>query len=182
MKIPIRDFPNYLVTDSGDIISLHTGKLLKFDIGPKFYCRVTLCKNGKTSRFLVHRIVAQHFIPNPNKKRTVNHIDGDPTNNQVSNLEWATHSENHLHAFRELGKKANLTGLGRKNELHASSKIVYKFNRKTGEFICSYPSVNEASRSHPKIDSKNISAACLGKIKSCGGFQWSYSKEKRNGL
>lgn len=47
----------------------------------------------------IHRIVASTFIPNPENKRTVNHIDGDKTNNAVSNLEWASYSENNIHAI-----------------------------------------------------------------------------------
>lgn len=66
----------------------------------KGYEQVTLYKNGHSTRFKVHRLVAQSFIPNPCNKQQVNHIDGDKRNNVVSNLEWVTQSENMTHAKR----------------------------------------------------------------------------------
>ena len=61
--------------------------------------RINLWKNGKSKDFLVHRLVAEAFIPNPKNKPTVNHIDGNPRNNRVDNLAWATFYENNNHAF-----------------------------------------------------------------------------------
>ena len=64
------------------------------------YYRVELNKDGKSTSFLVHRLVASTFIPNPENKREVNHIDGNPSNNHLDNLEWVTSSENKFHAYR----------------------------------------------------------------------------------
>lgn len=61
---------------------------------------VRLWKDNKTKLFNLYRLLAIHFIPNPEKKREVNHIDGDRTNYSLSNLEWCTPSENMKHAFR----------------------------------------------------------------------------------
>lgn len=61
--------------------------------------RVSLWKDGKSKDFLVHRLVAYAFIPKIEGKESVNHIDGNPKNNHISNLEWCDHKENNNHAF-----------------------------------------------------------------------------------
>lgn len=71
------------------------------------YLNLILCKNGKRKTVMIHRVVAETFIPNPDNKRTVNHIDGNKTNNRVDNLEWNTDSENQLHAHRNGLKPKN---------------------------------------------------------------------------
>lgn len=63
--------------------------------------RVSLWKNGKSKDFLVHRLVAEAFIPNDDNKPCINHIDGNPKNNNVQNLEWNTYKENQNHAFEQ---------------------------------------------------------------------------------
>ena len=79
-------------------------KLLKVDThssNTTTYCRVTLSKEHKTKRFSVHRLIATAFIPNPEGKPHVNHLDNNGMNNSVENLEWCTHSENMLHAQKQ---------------------------------------------------------------------------------
>lgn len=63
------------------------------------YSCIHLYKNSKMHSYLVHRLIAQMFIPNPENLPEVNHIDGNPLNNSISNLEWCTHQYNMQHAW-----------------------------------------------------------------------------------
>ena len=78
----------------------------EYSNGYKFVC---LRKDGFTKNKMIHRLVAQAFIPNPNGYKCVNHKDGDKANNKLSNLEWITHSENQKHASRIGLKKTKLS-------------------------------------------------------------------------
>jgi len=91
-------------------MSTRSGKILKPDVGKHGYCRVRLSLGDNTKRFLVHRLVAHHFIENSNDKPFVNHLDNNPQNNKVSNLEWCTASENMRHS-RNQGRQDKVTKL-----------------------------------------------------------------------
>lgn len=96
-------FSNYEVSDDGCVRNVTTGVQLKPIIRSKTsnYLNVLLTDdNGKRKHKNIHRIVAESFIDNPNNKPCVNHKDGNKHNNNVDNLEWVTHSENDIHAFR----------------------------------------------------------------------------------
>ena len=77
-------------------------KILKPTIISGGYYSMGLVRDKKRTHKLVNRLVAEHFIPNPDNKRTVNHKDGDRTNNNDWNLEWSTYSEQELHKRRVL--------------------------------------------------------------------------------
>ena len=98
---PIKEWEEfYEISNFGNVRNIKTKKLLNGDINNCGYYRVQLNHNGKKQRFFRHRLVATHFIPNTDKtKKFVNHIDGDKSNNTVTNLEWVTQSENEKHAF-----------------------------------------------------------------------------------
>ncbi len=80
-------------------------KYLSGSINNRGYIRYDLCLNGKRIAKSAHRLVADAFIPNPEDKPFINHIDGDRTNNNVDNLEWATNQENLSHAYSTLGRR-----------------------------------------------------------------------------
>lgn len=78
------------------------------------YRALDVYHNNKRTRFKIHRLVAELFIgPPPSPKHEINHIDGNPSNNNVNNIEWVTKSENHIHRVRILGKD---TLYGSRNE------------------------------------------------------------------
>ncbi|API89403.1 HNH endonuclease [Marinilactibacillus sp. 15R] len=76
-------------------------RILRLKTDKNGYKRVTLWKNKTRKDFLVHRLVALTFITEVNGKNNINHIDGNPSNNYVENLEWCNHKENLIHAFKK---------------------------------------------------------------------------------
>lgn len=96
----ISGFPDYLVTNTGEIYSRANRRIKKLRPGvkPGGYEFVGLsASRGKPIYKMVHRLVAEAFLPNPRNRKTVNHRDGKKRNNHVHNLEWATYSENAQH-------------------------------------------------------------------------------------
>ncbi|QWV94881.1 HNH endonuclease [Geomonas oryzisoli] len=95
----------YAVTRNGVVYSLPRRGVKKLKIMKHVknmkadYIRVKLSCNGEDDLYYVHRLVAETYIPNPECKPMVNHIDGDKTNNRIENLEWVTRLENQIHAF-----------------------------------------------------------------------------------
>lgn len=128
------------------------------------YLFVTLSQNGIPSRKYIHRLVAQAFIPNPEAKETVNHIDLNRTNNDVSNLEWNTYKENNAHALAIMKKN----GKNKRNQ--TDSKPVMQFNL-IGDFIREYPSTREVQR---QTGIYGVEKVCNGQRKTAGGFIWVY--------
>lgn len=121
---------DYTITRAGKIINSHNGRIVKAQPNGKGYLRVSI---GKKKLF-VHRLVAEKYIPNPENKEQVNHIDGDKNNNSVENLEWVTNQENRNHAM--------------KNGLHRCGEDCNfaKLTKKDVEFI----------RNHPEMTTKSL--------------------------
>lgn len=113
----------------------------------------------RNKQTLIHRLVAEAFIPNPDNLSDVNHLDGDKTNNEVSNLEWTSRKLNLLHAMR--------------NGLHANpERAVVGWNEDTGEgwwFI----SQSEAARHG--FTQGNLSQVVRGQRAKCKGYRWEYA-------
>lgn len=116
------------------------------------YKKVGLSKQGKQKQFLVHRLVAMAFIPNPNNYEFVNHKDENKTNNVVENLEWCTKSYNSIYYLNyKPERKKEYADRFKKNPSPMTQRIpkthIYKVNQytKDGEFIATYDSPTEAS-------------------------------------
>lgn len=153
---------NYSVSDLGEIRKDTNDYIMKPYI-QNGYAHVTLQINKKSKRFNIHRLVAIAFIPNPENKPYVNHIDGDKTNNCVKNLEWVTAAENAQHAVR--------TGLRQPSR----ERAVVQFSL-NGQKIREYKSLSEAARITDSSVAK-ISICCQRKRDQHNGFQWRYKDE-----
>lgn len=150
-----------------------TPLLLKQQLGIGGYMSIVACPEGSPKKLcLIHRLVAEAFIPNPLNKPEVNHIDGNKKNNNVANLEWVTRSENALHAFK-LGLRKPIGPLvGSINELCPNSRPVNQLSL-NGELIQTFPSMAEARRCG--FSQGNISTVIHGKRKSHKGFKWEFA-------
>lgn len=93
-KLSLED---YEITAQGQVINKTNGHALKGQPNAKGYLRVSI--GGKL--MFIHRLVAEKYIPNPDNKEQINHINGDKTDNRAENLEWVSNQENRNHAVKE---------------------------------------------------------------------------------
>ena len=172
----------YKVSNFGKILSLNyhnTGKaeLMNPSTSTDGYLKVNLRKNGERKTCLVHRLVAETFLPNPENLPQVNHIDEDKTNNFVflnedgsvdkekSNLEWKSPKDNNNHGTRnERISKTQTNGIRSKRVLQLSLE---------GELIREWPSTNECGRNG--FNQSAVAACCRGEKPQYKGYKWCYA-------
>lgn len=152
-----KEYPMYIVCEDGSVYSRYMKQFLKLSLNKDGYTFVSLYKNGAARRKLLHRLIAECFIPNPDKKPIVNHKDLDKANNVVSNLEWTTSKENARHAMKNGANPCR-------------SQPVHQFSSE-GKFIASYKTIKKASIA-TGLSQACISYALHGKSLMSGGFYW----------
>ena len=149
----------YEISDTGRVRRID-GHIMRSAINQNGYEHIVLSKNGVAKDFRVHRLVAEHFIENKERKRDVNHKNGIKTDNKAANLEWLTHSENELHKIYTLGTPGKLLGACRPVKC-LNTGVVYR-------------SISEAKRELNLPKSTHIQEVCAGKLKQTKGLMWSY--------
>lgn len=165
------------VKQRNDSFQIKKGLLIKQTKNHKGYPLTCIRKDNKTYAKSTHRLVAETFMPNPDNKEQINHIDGIKTNNHVDNLEWMTGKENIKHAIDN-----GLMTFCPKRAKHASD-IAREKNKKevdrydmNGNYIDTFNSLLEAEK-ETNVGHKGISENLRGRQKSAGGFVWKYANE-----
>ena len=148
-------YNGYQVSNLGRVKSLkrHEEKIMTPQANRFGYLLAHFRVNGKDKMKAVHRVVAESFIPNPDNKREINHINGDKTDNRVENLEWVTRGENLCHAYK--------TGL--KNTKRVCCVELDK------TFYSTRCAAKELNLKH-----QHIISCCKGKQKTSGGYHLKY--------
>lgn len=159
--LPINKYESrYLISRVGKVKIVSTGKLMSIQTNESGYSHVNLWDGNKIEKAYIHRLVAIHYIPNPQNKPEVNHLDFDPRNNHYTNLEWATESENRLHSVKYRGVFGS-----------AKRKIPVMCISKEGLLINTYDCISDAERA-TNINQQNISKVISGERKYAGGYLW----------
>ena len=159
----IKDYEGlYQVSNLGEVKSLNyhrtrEEKIIKPSRHCSGYLQVCLCKDCEQKVLKVHRLVAAAFIPNPENKPCIDHINAIRDDNRVENLRWVTPKENS-------GNPITMSKISRK---------VLQFT-KDGVFVRKWNSMIDVERELGRLS--NIAACCRGKRKTCGGFVWKYAE------
>lgn len=174
-------FENYQISNTG-LVRKEEKVLSPFNNNG--YERILLINGDNKSKKLIHRLVAEHFIPNQENKPQVNHKNLNKKNNCVDNLEWMTNKENVKHAIDNIPErrrqlKEDMSKIGKKHGKINAMKARKPIDQLSldGELIKRYDSARDASR-ELNISYKGISKCCTGGSKTYKGFIWRFASEK----
>lgn len=143
-------------------------KILTPKLSRTGYYEVALARDGKMRTFLLHRLMAQHFVPNPDNLPQVNHKNGIKTDNRIENLEWCTKRENIIHAFENNLSNFQNDAIGRimrYNALHGYCKIILS----KGDEVHEFNSAKEAATFIGDKGTDNVTRA-IRKNQRCRGW------------
>lgn len=182
----IEDYPNYMVSNMGRVKRLSTGyyrrteKILKPQLQNNGYLHIKLSQKDKTKCILVHRLIAQVFIPNPNNLPQVNHINEDKTDNRVENLEWCDrkYNINYGNGISKRVKTNKENGTYKKvGEINSKirSKSILQFS-KDNSFIRKWDSIIDVQR-ELGYDNRQICSCLKNRQKTAKGFKWVYADD-----
>lgn len=159
----------YEISNLGRIKN-NKGYIMKQKPSKDGYVRILLFKDGHYKGKYVHILVAKAFIPNPENKSEVNHIDANKSNNKADNLEWVTRTENHYHAVK-MNLKPICPTLGKYGGENPCSKPVYQYDL-NGNLIKKWKSRLDAA-DYYSYSPNSISRCVNGHRKTYKGFIWS---------
>lgn len=161
------------ILKKNDIMYNKAQKIRSYFISKTGYPQITLSLNGKLRQHFIHRLVCEAFIPNPDKKLSVNHRNFIKTDNRIENLEWLTNEENSLH-FHAANPGWATRLINRSRMDHPNNKPILQYS-KDGAIKGRFNSISQAARLLG-FNSSNISACALGKVKFYKGYGWRYTK------
>lgn len=170
----------YAITSCGRVWSYRRNKFLKQFVINSGYVIVGLSKNNVEKKFLVHRLVAEAYLPHDESLCYVNHIDECKTHNFLNNLEWCTAEYNRNYGTVNTRLSQVLKGRTPSRQAfealsQACSIQVFQYT-KDGEFVKAWPSSNVVEQ-ELGIFRGNVSRCCKGQRKTAGGYRWSYIKK-----
>lgn len=158
-------------------------KILKPQLNNKGYLRIEFKVDGTATRYFIHRLVAETFVPIKGGNDIVNHLDSNPLNNRADNLEWTTYKGNIHHAIKKgrFDKSFALTLDKFKADRESKQTPVIGTHIKTGKKVY-FPTLHEAGRRF-NGDVASICNCCQGKRMTAQGYRWEYAEkqEKRRG-
>lgn len=148
------------------------GRILKPHTDKEGYKGIVLCINQKRKTFRLHRLVAAAFIPNPENKPCIDHIDGNRANNHADNLRWVTYLENNNNPItkKRLSENNAKNMQGKEGVLHPNSKPVKMM--KNGICLKTYQSIHLAKKDG--FNDTLIIRCCKGRMKKHKGYNWEY--------
>lgn len=173
--VSIPDFNDkYFVNTKGEVYNTALDRLLKLvKVGRMDHLRAQLCKDGKYHQRYSHRLVAEAFIPNPENKPIINHIDSNPQNNSVENLEWCTPKENVQHCV-DAGRRRYNNKVVKTTEEIVRDILEMSYNNVFHRDIAKKYNMSRSHIGHIKIGKCKVWKSIAQEFGDKYGAKWKY--------